>query len=90
MRSTTTRFAIARHQGSLDDHAPAAEPPPSDVQRGVTCMGAGGIGVVTAIGGLYLGTNGLAQAGALGLLVLSLLLCEFAYNALWVPTPDRR
>lgn len=91
MSSTTANFGIARPQDPpARVEAAKVEEPATDVQHGVRCMGVGLIGGFASLGGITMATNGLAQMGAIGLLTLSLLLCEFAYNALWSQPEDQR
>lgn len=54
-----------------------------DTRRGVFCMGAGLLGVAAGLGGLYVAPQAATQVLALALMVGSLLVCEFAFNALW-------
>lgn len=46
-------------------------------------MGLGLLGAAAGLGGLYVAPQAAIQVLALGVIVASLLVCEFAFNALW-------
>jgi len=64
----------------------AAWSPPTDTRQGIVCMGSGLFGASAGLGGLFIAPQAAAQVAALGLIVISMLVCEFAFNALWDPS----
>jgi hypothetical protein len=63
--------------------------PRGDTLQGVFCMGGGLLGAGAGFSGLYMAPQAAAQTAALGVIVVSMLVCEFAFNALWDPTKSR-
>jgi hypothetical protein len=65
------------------DDAPKRSAPTCDTQCGAMCMAVGLMGTVLGLTGLSMASHNALQMGSLALTVVSLLVCEFAFNALW-------